>query len=112
MVKLLVSICRHESEASGVENVTLAVKYHRLYPNIVCGVDLSGNPVRGNFSDFRAMLARARDAGLKLALHCGETENELEVSEMLAFGMDRLGHGIFINGIVDHRYSFNTKCSH
>lgn len=99
LVKLLVSICRHESEASGEQNVALAIKYHRLHPSIVCGVDLSGNPASKNFSDFRAMLTLARNAGLKLALHCGETNNELEISEMLTFGMDRLGHGIFIAGI-------------
>lgn len=98
-MKLLVSVCRHESEASGEQNVALAIKYNRLHPDIVCGVDLSGNPASKNFSDFRAMLAQARNAGLKLALHCGETDNELEISEMLAFGMDRLGHGIFITGI-------------
>lgn len=103
MVKLLVSICRHESVASGEENLTLAIKYNQLYPNIVRGVDLSGNPASKKFSDFRAILTQARDTGLKLALHCGETDNQLEIAEMLEFGMDRLGHGIFINGIATHQ---------
>lgn len=98
LVKLLVSINRRESLESGAENVNLAIKYRQLYPQVVCGVDLSGDPTSKEFGDFRSMLTIARENGLKLALHCGEIDNENEISEMLTFGMDRLGHGIFVRG--------------
>lgn len=98
LVKLIVSINRRESLESGAENVDLAIKYRKSYPHIICGVDLSGDPTCKDFGDFRSMLTSARENGLKLALHCGEIDNENEISEMLTFGMDRLGHGIFVKG--------------
>lgn len=73
------------------------------YPDIICGVDFSGSPTNGNFNDFKPILEKARENGLKLALHCGEVENPIEISDMLQFGMNRLGHGTFIKGL------FSTK---
>lgn len=67
-------------------------------PDIICGVDFSGSPTDGNFDDFKTILEKARNNGLRLALHCGEVENPVEINEMLQFGMDRLGHGTYING--------------
>lgn len=98
LVKLIISINRKESVESANENVALAIKYHKLYPSIICGVDLSGDPTYKSFDDFRNCLRLAQDAGLKLALHCGEIENENEIKTMLEFGMNRLGHGTFIKG--------------
>ncbi|XP_031617951.1 adenosine deaminase-like protein [Contarinia nasturtii] len=98
MVKLIVSINRRESIESAEENGALALKYAKLYPDIVCGVDLSGDPACKEFSDFEPILNKARENGLKLALHCGEIENQVEISSMLKFGMNRLGHGTYIKG--------------
>lgn len=71
----------------------------KLHPNIICGVDLSGDPACKTFADFQPALTKAKNAGLKLALHCGEIDNQAgEISAMLAFGMNRLGHGTFIKG--------------
>lgn len=100
MVKLIVSVNRRESIESGQENIGLAIKYAKLYPNVVCGVDLSGDPACKSFDDFEHIFQKARDHGLKLALHCGEIENENEICTMLKFGMNRLGHGTFIKGIT------------
>lgn len=99
LVKLIVSINRRESLESSMENVDLAIKYAKLHPNIICGVDLSGDPTQKTFTDFMPLLTKAKDNGLKLALHCGEIDNESEIADMLNFGMDRLGHGTYINGI-------------
>lgn len=98
LVKLIVSINRRESLKSSMENVDLAIKYAKLYPNIICGVDLSGDPAQKTFNDFMPLLQRAKEHGLKLALHCGEIDNQSEITDMLNFGMDRLGHGTYING--------------
>lgn len=98
LVKLIVSINRRESIESAEENGLLALKYAKLYPGIVCGVDLSGDPTSKEFTDFEPILNKVRDNGLKLALHCGEIENQVEITSMLEFGMHRLGHGTFIKG--------------
>lgn len=98
LVKLILSISRRESIQSADENVSIAIKYHKLYPDIICGVDLSGDPTCKSFEDFKNQLTRARDAGLRLALHCGEVQNDSEIKSMLEYGMDRLGHGTFISG--------------
>lgn len=100
MAKLIVSINRSESIESAVENIALAVKYAKLHPNIICGVDLSGVPTSKTFEDFEPALRSAKQAGLKLALHCGEVDNPAEIKAMLEFGMHRLGHGTFVTGNV------------
>lgn len=99
MVKFIISINRRESIESAEENCSLAIKYAKLHPDIVCGIDLSGDPASKKFSDFEPIFSRARENGLKLALHCGEIEDQNEISAMLKFGMNRLGHGTFIKGI-------------
>lgn len=98
LVKLIVSISRRESIESATENVDLAIRYDKLYPNIICGIDLSGDPACNTFTNFIPALVKAKNYGLKLALHCGEIDKQDEIKEMLAFGMDRLGHGTFIQG--------------
>lgn len=105
MVKFIVSINRRESIESAEENGSLAIKNAKLYPNIVCGVDLSGDPASKKFPDFQPILSKAKENGLKLALHCGEIEDQDEISAMLQFGMNRLGHGTFIKGIFSHYFS-------
>ena len=98
LVKLLPSIDRAKSISSADDNLEVVIKMKREYPEIICGVDFSGSPFVGNFTEFKTILEKARGNELKLALHCGETENPLEINEMLEFGMDRLGHGTFIKG--------------
>jgi len=95
-VKLLPSINRAEPVDVAEETVSLAVELARAHPNLILGIDLSGNPGKGRFSDFAPILAQARDKGLKLAIHCAEIENPSEVKEMLHFGMSRCGHGTFL----------------
>lgn len=61
------------------------------------GVELSGDPRVGDFSSFAPCLARAKEHGLKVSLHCAELpEQAKETPEMLAFKPDRLGHCIYL----------------
>lgn len=76
----------------------VVIKMKKDNPDIICGIDFSGSPINGNFEDFKPILEKARTNGFKLALHCGEIENSLEINDMLQFGMDRCGHGTFIRG--------------
>lgn len=98
LVKLIISVNRRESIESAEENIELAVKYSKLYPNVVCGVDLGGDPSCKSFDDFKLIFEKAKHNGLKLAIHCGEIDNQAEINSMLAIGMNRLGHGTFVTG--------------
>ncbi|XP_037721228.1 adenosine deaminase-like protein [Drosophila subpulchrella] len=97
LVKLLPSINRAEPVTAAEETVSLAVELAQSRSDLILGIDLSGNPAHGRFSDFASILAKARENGLKLAIHCAEIDNPSEVKEMLQFGMSRCGHGTFLS---------------
>lgn len=100
-MKLLPSIDRSKSSCNAEDNFDIVIEMKKEHPDIICGVDFSGSPTDGNFNEFQSTLEKARNNGLRLALHCGEVENPLEINEMLRFGMDRLGHGTFIKGLSE-----------
>lgn len=97
-MRLLLSIDRGQGNKGLDEQMNVIFNAAQKYPSIIKGVDFSGNPEINSFRDFKEVLKNARDNNLKLALHCGESENDDEVLEMLNFGMHRIGHGTFING--------------
>lgn len=97
ITKLIVSINRNSTNSEIEEITNLAITYHENCPDIVVGIELSGNPTIGTFQNFMPALNRAREAGLKVSLHCGEVCNPQEVLEMLKFKPDRIGHGICIH---------------
>uniref|UniRef100_A0A1A9W708 Adenosine deaminase domain-containing protein n=1 Tax=Glossina brevipalpis TaxID=37001 RepID=A0A1A9W708_9MUSC len=97
IVKLLISIDRSQSIEVAEEIVSLAEETKNKYPNIVKGLDLSGDPFKGTFDSFQPLLKKAKDAQLSLALHCAEIDNQKETQEMLDFGFQRCGHGTFLN---------------
>ncbi|XP_017058450.1 adenosine deaminase-like protein [Drosophila ficusphila] len=97
LVKLLPSINRAEPVEVAEETVSLAVEMSKSHPDVILGIDFSGNPAKGKFLEFRCILSQAVQNGLKLVLHCAEIDNPSEVKEMLEFGMSRCGHGTFLN---------------
>ncbi|XP_073827710.1 adenosine deaminase-like protein [Musca autumnalis] len=97
LVKLLVSIDRSQGTEAANEIVNLAIELKDHYPNIIRGIDLSGNPAKGNFKYFIPHLRKAKDANLKLALHCAEINNEKETQQMLDFDFERCGHGTYLS---------------
>ncbi|XP_068627981.1 adenosine deaminase-like protein [Battus philenor] len=94
---LIISINRSNSASEAEEIANIAIEYQKKCPDIVVGIELSGNPGVGSFVDFENALTRARNAGLKVALHCGEISNPEEILQMLQFKPDRIGHGICIH---------------
>lgn len=95
-VKLLISIDRAQTIETAEEIVELAMEFTLKYPDIVKGMDLSGNPNKGKFKDFKQLLQKAKESNLQLALHCAEVLNEEESQEMLDFGFQRCGHGTYL----------------
>jgi len=62
------------------------------------GVEMGGNPLRGNWDEFRPLFQQARDAGLRVSLHFAENKGyEDEHEKILEFGPDRLGHAVFMS---------------
>ncbi|XP_052897740.1 adenosine deaminase-like protein isoform X2 [Anopheles moucheti] len=121
IVKLLPSIDRSKGVLEAMENVNLAIELTTQYPGTMVAFDLSGNPFGTQFADFVPALVKAQKHGFRLALHCGEFEDAQEVKQMFALGVDRIGHGTFIEGANlafanEHKIPFeccltsNVKC--
>jgi adenosine deaminase len=98
-IYLILSIDRgNHTAAQAMEIVDLAIKY-KSQGTCVVGIDLCGNPTRGDVSIYRAAFAKAKDHSLKITLHFGETPFSGTVSELstlLSFQPDRLGHVIHV----------------
>lgn len=114
VVKLLISVNRREGRAEAKENIAEAVSACAAYPDVVVGVDLSGNPSCGKVEeDLLPLFREARVSGLKVALHCAEVPNEDEVEAILKFQADRLGHGTCIHpshGGSDKLWNLFLQC--
>ncbi|XP_030037615.2 adenosine deaminase-like protein [Manduca sexta] len=97
ITRLIVSINRNSSLKDAEDISTIAIEFHKKYPDIVVGIELSGDPTVGNFKDFIPALSKAKNTGLKITLHCGEVCNPKEVLEMIMYKPDRIGHGTCIH---------------
>jgi len=91
---LILGVDRKNTLEEALETVDLAVKYKSQG---VVGVDLCGNPAKGDVNIFGDAFAKAREHGLKVTLHFAEvafssTEDELQA--LLSYKPQRLGHVI------------------
>ncbi|KAF2825596.1 Metallo-dependent hydrolase [Ophiobolus disseminans] len=93
---LILSIDRRNTVIEAQEVVDLAIKYQSAG---VVGVDLCGDPAKGDVRIFADVFARAKVEGLKITLHFAETElsaSDMELSTLLSWKPDRLGHVIHV----------------
>lgn len=93
---LILSIDRRNTISEAEEVIDLAIT-HRAQG--IVGVDLCGDPAKGDIRIFAPAFRRAKAAGLKITLHFAETEGsgrEEELSELLAWEPERLGHVIHV----------------
>ena len=68
-----------------------AAQMRAEFPSIA-GIGLGGDERRCGSEPFREMYARARQAGLRLTNHAGETTGPEAIWEALGIGSERLGH--------------------
>ncbi|KAE8339659.1 hypothetical protein BDV24DRAFT_135605 [Aspergillus arachidicola] len=94
--RLILSLDRGEhnpADADAVVNLAIAHK------PLVVGVDIAGNPSKGDMAIFGPALAKAKAAGLGVTVHFAEVKTppkEGELETILGFGPDRLGHVIHV----------------
>ncbi len=60
----------------------------------ICAIDLGGDEKRGPAEWFKELYAEARDAGLRLRCHAGESAGPESVWAALNIGAERLGHAL------------------
>ena len=91
---LILSIDRRNTLEEATEVVDLAIHYRSRG---VVGVDLCGDPSKGDVSTFKEAFQKAKLHGLKISLHFAEipaSSSLLELNTLLSFNPDRLGHVI------------------
>ncbi|CAH1169828.1 unnamed protein product [Phaedon cochleariae] len=94
-VKLILSIDRRHDKKTSEESLKIILKMREKYPNIIKGIDFSGNPNAGEFD--AALFEEARKNGLKTSIHCAEIQNDDETKRILEFGPDRIGHATYLH---------------
>ena len=70
-----------------------AAEMHREHASIV-GIGIGGDERRTGAEPFRELYAEARDAGLRLTAHAGETVGPESIWGALNIGAERIGHGL------------------
>lgn len=96
-VFLILSVDRRNTIAQANEVIDLAIKHQS---DGVVGVDLCGDPAKGDIRIFTDAFARAKTAGLKVTVHFAESEessSDVELQTLLSWHPDRIGHVIHVN---------------
>lgn len=70
-----------------------AAEMRSSYPAIV-GIGLGGDERRAGSAPFRDLYRSAKEAGLRLTNHAGETTGPEAIWEALAIGSERIGHAL------------------
>lgn len=107
---LILSIDRQNSPAEAIEVVDLAIQYKARG---VVGVDLCGNPSKGDVALYRDAFIRAKTHGLRVTVHFAEvpassTDKELET--LLSYEPHRLGHAINVSEKFKSRIAERGLC--
>ncbi|KAK4303505.1 hypothetical protein Pmani_024487 [Petrolisthes manimaculis] len=100
MVRLLVSVDRGRGVGDAWSTLSLAKQYldHDVFKGLLVGIDVSGNPNKGNLIDYIPILKEAKKCGFKLAVHLAEVKSCVEETDaVLENGLvDRIGHGTYL----------------
>lgn len=89
---LILAIDRRNTAEQAMEVVDLAIKCQ--FSGVV-GIDLCGDPSKGDVSTFREAFEKARAHGLRITLHFAEipaSSSTVELETLLSYQPDRLGH--------------------
>ena len=84
---------RHFAVEEAAEVFAEAARLRKSHPSVV-GIGLGGDERRCGSAPFKELYAEAREAGLRLTNHAGETTGAEAIWEALAIGTERIGHGL------------------
>ncbi len=84
---------RHFTVEEAVRVFRKAAEMRPHYASII-GIGLGGDERRTGSEPFRALYEQARDAGLRLTNHAGETTGPEAIWEALGIGSERIGHAL------------------
>jgi adenosine deaminase/aminodeoxyfutalosine deaminase len=84
---------RHFSVEEAERVFLKAIELRPVYPSII-GIGLGGDERRCGSEAFRKLYANAKEAGLRLTNHAGETTGPAAIREALAIGSERIGHAL------------------
>jgi adenosine deaminase/aminodeoxyfutalosine deaminase len=87
----LIDAVRHFGAEEGAKVFRKAAELRTQYPSIV-GIGIGGDEARGSADLFRQSYAEAREAGLRLTAHAGETIGPESIWSAINIGAERLGH--------------------
>jgi len=82
---------RHEPFEDAIQVFRKAISLHVQYPSII-GIGLGGDERHTRSSVFANIFQEAKEAGLRLTNHAGETTGPDAIWEALSIGSERLGH--------------------
>jgi adenosine deaminase/aminodeoxyfutalosine deaminase len=84
---------RHFSVEEAVRVFRKAAEMRRQYPSVI-GIGLGGDERQRGSEPFADLYAEAREAGLRLTNHAGETTGPEAIREALSIGSERIGHAL------------------
>ena len=84
---------RHFGPEPAARVFAKAAEMRATYPSII-GIGIGGDERRTGAEPFRAMYAEARDAGLRLTAHAGETVGPDGIWGAMNIGAERIGHAL------------------
>ncbi|MFA6988843.1 MAG: hypothetical protein WC197_02135, partial [Candidatus Gastranaerophilaceae bacterium] len=99
-VKFMYTAERHEPPEMSLEDAQLAVKWSKDPDNNFIGFDLAGDEVNFSIDRHKDAIDYAKENGLLITCHAGETLNSEKYSDVLSIkravelGAKRIGHGL------------------
>jgi adenosine deaminase len=92
---LIISINREHTLQESMDTLDTIIKTQK---NIV-GIDICGDPSKGNFSDILPILQKARKNNFKITYHLAEisSQSKSEIKNLLSFIPDRISHLTFLD---------------
>jgi adenosine deaminase/aminodeoxyfutalosine deaminase len=93
----IIDAVRHFGVEEAARVFRMAMKMQHVYPSII-GIGIGGDEARGPADQFRDLYAEARNAGLRLTVHAGESTGPIagpaSIWSAINIGAERIGHAL------------------